>query len=376
MFGAVVDSSDAVESELSRGIRLDYRPELDGLRAIAVLLVIAFHFTSQAFPLRGGFIGVDLFFVLSGFLITRLLFEEMAGTRAVSIGQFYLRRAARLLPALALVLLFVAVVAVVGGYFGSSAYIGIVSSTFYVSNWVRVFVNIAPLEHTWSLAIEEQFYIVWPILFVALFRRHKVASIRNASIVIVASSALETAGRLLIGQSANLLYNGTDSHGGLFLAMGCLLASTLPLSPCPALTRLAKLSKAALIPGVAVLVLLITSVRSSASFYYLGGFLVTALALVALITSALTLGPLRRALSVAPIVWVGRLSYGLYLWHYVMLRCVPLILPNATIGSFGTKPLALVLTFGVATLSFYFVERPLRRAIRRRTRALTPAAGS
>ena len=175
--------------------RLGYRPALDGVRAMAILAVLGYHGSAQ---LKGGFIGVDIFFVLSGFLITTLLFQEWSHAHAIALGNFYGRRARRLLPALFLAVAGVGLIYAIdpslnhGISFGRAALVVI----FYAGNWVAAFADnptqvLALLDHTWSLAVEEQFYILWPLLLlICLRRRWRPRSVVVLALTLACASAL------------------------------------------------------------------------------------------------------------------------------------------------------------------------------------------
>jgi peptidoglycan/LPS O-acetylase OafA/YrhL len=350
----------AVTAELDRGVRLGYRPELDGLRAIAVVIVIAFHFLQQRF-VPGGFLGVDLFFVLSGFLITRLLLEETARHGRVDLGAFYVRRAARLLPAVVLLLAVCTVDAFTTRLLGGTTktLLGVVGTLAYVNNWVRTFGFDSALGHTWSLSIEEQFYILWPVVLLIAYRRAGIRGIKNAALVVVVIAAAETAIRSFIGTSPVVLYNSTDTHGGVMLMAGCLLATVLPVGGAGSFDARA-IDVRRLAPFlVTTIVAMVTFVDLGDSWYWDGAFLLVPVCFALLVVAALRPGVVQAGLRHPALVWVGGISYGLYLWHYPVWFAVQSEVP----GSDATViAIAIALTVGIATLSFYYFERPIRRA--------------
>jgi peptidoglycan/LPS O-acetylase OafA/YrhL len=364
--------------------RFAYQPALDGLRALAVGSVIAYHL--DAGVAHGGFLGVDAFFVLSGFLITSLLIGEWGESRTINFAKFWLRRARRLLPALLLVLFAVAVYAAVSAPATQLNQLrgdGL-ATLFYGANWrfiasgqsyFTLFTAASPLRHMWSLAIEEQFYLVWPLitfgcLWLARGRRWLLATV---CVVGTAASAL-TMASLYQRADPSRAYYGTDSRAQLLL-VGCLLALVLARwSPTTARARTA-VSVAGTV-GVGYCFFAWTQITDTAPWMYRGGYLLFGLAVTAVITSAVQPRrfPVRAALSVGPLVWVGRISYGLYLWHWpVIVICSP---DRVGLDGWQLTVVRLALTFGIATLSYYLVELPIRegRLFRRRFGVAIPTA--
>jgi peptidoglycan/LPS O-acetylase OafA/YrhL len=349
-----------------------YLPALDGLRALAVAAVIAYHL---GLPwARGGYLGVDLFFVLSGYLITGLLLGEQARTGAIGLRAFYIRRARRLLPALLIVLAAVVVYAAAGGGgFDQSTLRGDVASALaYVANWRFVasgqgyfaqFTVPSPLRHMWSLAIEEQFYLLWPLALLALLRvtrrsRRSRGHVLAVVLGLVAGSAALMAALYHPGHDPSRVYYGTDTRG-FELLIGAALAIALAGRAQPAAKVRAGLHGAAL-ASLAVLVVAWSRAADSASWMYRGGFLACALlaAVVVASVSRAEPGPLGRALSVRPLRWVGQLSYGIYLWHWPVIDLVT----HARTGISGPRlqVLQVALTLVAASASYYLVERPVR----------------
>ncbi len=347
--------------------RFSYKPALDGLRAVAVLSVMAFHFGASWAP--GGFLGVDMFFVLSGYLITSLLVVEWDRTSTVQFAAFWARRARRLLPALFLVLIAISIWAALTVH---SDQLGTIRwdsiwTLFYGANWrfissgqsyFDLFRDPSPLRHTWSLAIEEQFYLVWPIvaflcLWAARGRRWLLAATCTVGIAI--STVLMA--RWYQSGDPSRSYYGTDTRAGQLL-LGALLALVL-LAWSPRGRGARRGLQAAGLLAAAFCVWAFVSVEDRESWLYHGGFLLfaaaTALVVAAVVQSS---SPLHAVLSRRPVRWVGAISYGLYLWHWPVVVAVN----EARTGLSGWTLAAvrLGLTFGAATVSYYSIELPIR----------------
>jgi peptidoglycan/LPS O-acetylase OafA/YrhL len=351
-----------------------YLPGLDGIRAIAVLSVIAFHLNFGW--AGGGLLGVQIFFVLSGYLITDLLVAEYQRHQGIGLKQFWIRRARRLLPAL-LVMLFVTV-----GWatlFDRAQLAALRSDflpgIFYVSNWWFIFHHVSyfarfgppsPLGHLWSLSIEEQFYLVWPLLVLAGMRW--IADKRTLIIItlgLAAASATEMGVLFNPLVDPTRVYDGTDTRA-FALLIGAALALALPrhqvFAPITASARwvLDGTGVAALL-GIAVM---IWRTDEYATFLYRGGMVLLAV-LTALVIS-ITIHPgcrLRLFLGVEPLRWVGERSYGIYLWHYpVIVLTTPLNAPP----SLSRAALQLAATIGLAALSWQYIEQPIRHGALRR----------
>lgn len=368
--------SEGTGNEAQARFRLGYRPALDGLRAFAVVSVMFHHAYIHVF--WGGNAGVDIFFILSGFLITSLLIEEWNRTGHLSLTKFYLRRALRLLPALFALLIFVQVyslVAIRGARFwqvekASTAVL------FYVGNWMQSLslLDMGSLSHTWSLSIEEQFYLVWPLLLLVLLRKR----LRGLSIfwIVLSTIVLLTVRRVLMWDGspymAGRIYYGTDTRADELLA-GC--ATAFFLYAGVAAPNKVKAWARNIVPlAVIFLVAIIFRPVSSAvmcKYGWTGLEISVALILVFLVTSDRT--PMHRLMELAPIVWVGRISYALYLWHFPILTHVG---GWHALGKLAV-PVGFVLTFAAASASYYFVETPfLRRKAKLEPQlSPSPAAG-
>jgi len=346
--------------------RLPYTPALDGLRAIAVLAVMLYH--GGVAVTSGGFLGVDIFFVLSGFLITTLLLLEFDATGGLNLTAFWGRRARRLLPALFLVLVAVLLYAAfLRGEAAASVRADTLATLFYVSNWWFIvsgnsyfdqFQDPSPLTHTWSLAIEEQWYLLLPLVLVLLLPRVRS---RAAWAAVFASLALISAATMFVlhtpGADPSRVYYGTDTRLQALLA-GAFLACILTPGAMERFRGWARwLAPLAMLAVVGVVVM--ASDRSE--WLYSGGFLFVAIVSALLLASVVSHpgGVVARGLAWRPVVWVGRISYGLYLWHWP----VYVVLNPARTGLSGPGLLVLrfAVTFAAAALSYYLVEMPVRR---------------
>ena len=365
--------------------RLRYMPALDGLRAAAVAGVLLYN--GDVGWARGGFLGVDAFFVLSGFLITTLLFAEWQRKGGIDLPHFWRRRARRLLPALFLVLGAVALFAATWApadmlqrlRVDAFAAIGYAANWRFIASGQSYFAQFAspsPLQHMWSLAIEEQFYLVWPPLFLVLLRLTRGS--RPALLAITAglagTSALLMAVLFTPGADPARVYYGTDTRAQSLL-IGAALALLLDRRRVGATPLGSRCLHAAAIGAALLLGVAWARTPDNAAWLYRGGLAVTAL-LVAVVIAGVTAetpGPLGRLLSLRAIRWIGVISYGLYLWHWP----VYLALSRGRTGLDGPALLAvrLTCTVAIATASYYLVEQPIRRGALRgwRVRVLTPA---
>jgi peptidoglycan/LPS O-acetylase OafA/YrhL len=330
-------------------VRLGHRPALDALRALAIVAVIAYHAYPDAAP--GGYVGVEVFFVLSGFLITRLLLDERAATGTIGLRSFYARRARRLLPAVAVLALAYAAAAIVVGL--PRAWMSILSVGLYFSNWLNAGGTplASGLSQMWSLAIEEQFYLLWPILLVALVRLPRERVIR----ILLTMTLLAFAWREVMwraGASANRVYYGSDTRCSALL-LGCLVA-WLTVNGPPAWMRHLT------VPALAALGWL---VLFPPTWHHVSPGMT--LTLAALCTGVLLASGLH--LPGYGLASIGQRAYGLYLWHPPLLA-VAGALPAFT----GRTELALVACVAVAEVSYRFVEQPLRRAGRKRIEQPAP----
>jgi peptidoglycan/LPS O-acetylase OafA/YrhL len=322
----------------------EYQPALDGLRALAITAVVVFH-SSNLLP--GGSRGVDLFFVLSGFLITSLLMQETAKNGAIDLRAFYARRAIRLWPAFLLVLAATA----------SSAYWSqnprdtlraVAISATYLMNWNSAFEfrPEATLGHTWSLAMEEQFYLVWPFLLAFVLPRRPLACTFG---LIVAVLALRVA-VVLGGGSVSRIYNGFDTHSD-----GLLIGAALAMTSAKHPQVIRRLSEVA--PFIAPAAIFLLVVPGQTKFAQSIDLTFTAIVAASLLVLGMTSRIATRILSLGPLRYTGKISYGWYLWHFPVLQIGAHHLKG---GPFLALGLGLA-SYAIAALSYQFVEKPALR---------------
>ena len=347
------------------GTRLRHVPGLDGLRGLALLGVLFFH-AKGALP--GGYLGVDLFFVLSGFLITSLLLAEHRDTGRIALSAFWARRARRLFPAL---LSLMPAIAIYSRFFAKPDELqglraDALATLGYVANWRAIFSHKSywelfaapsPLEHTWSLAIEEQFYVVWPLLVVLVLRRHTRRSILALSLGLTALSMAAMVA-LFDPERVSRVYLGTDTRAAGILA-GAALATLLS----PGTARKARAVRALDVLGVVSAVGLGVAwwkLDGESPFLYRGGLWLTELAALVLIACAVMgrQSVVARALSFRPLTLLGTISYGVYLWHWPVN--VFLTAERAHVRGVWLHGAQFAVTFAIAIVSYRLLERPIR----------------
>jgi peptidoglycan/LPS O-acetylase OafA/YrhL len=346
---------------------------LDGLRAIAVAAVVLYHVIPNSLP--GGGLGVDIFFVISGFLITGLLITEHDETGRIRLGSFWARRARRLLPALVVLVVVCTSVAL---FVGADVLVGIarqvLGAATFSSNWLSIasgtsyFGTTTPelFRNLWSLAVEEQFYLVWPflVLLVVLIKRPGVRAIVFLTIAVASAAAMA----LLYSPDADptRVYYGTDTHS-FGLAIGAAVAA---LTHGMARTRLGwpKWGRRLLpIPGVlavAGLVWLTFVLPAESELTFRGGLAgVAVLTAVAIWGSIIPGSLLGRLLDLKPIRWIGVRSYGIYLWHWPVIILIVAAAPgwqDAPATGWLAALVAVAVTVAAATLSYRYLEAPIR----------------
>ncbi len=349
-------------------------PGLDGLRAIAVALVVVFHLTPGAVP--GGYLGVDVFFVVSGFIITRLLLVEHAESGRIALGAFWKRRARRLLPALVVLLLACTSAALlVGGDVLVGVGAQLATALTFSSNWYFMasgsdyFASTAPelFRNLWSLAVEEQFYLLWPLALLFLVLRLPRPARLVALALATAASAIAMGVFLTPGDPTSVYY-GTGTHA-FGLTLGALLAVASHAWSPRALewSRGARRTLgAAGVAGLAGILALSFVMPGTADWAYRGGLVGVAVLTTATIAAFLVPGsPLARGIDAAPLRWVGRRSYGIYLWHWPVFVLLAAALPTWVgdpVLAWVLGGIAAVVTVAAAALSFRFVETPIREA--------------
>lgn len=369
-----------------------YMPGLDGLRALAVLAVIAYHLNLPWAP--GGLLGVCVFFVLSGYLITDILAAQWQSCGEINLKEFWLARARRLLPALFVMLGGVIVwLSLFDPGRLSSLWNDVVAAVFYYSNWWLIFHQVSyfesfgppsPLGHLWSLAVEEQFYLIWPLLLglglCCIPRRRRLIGL------IIALAFASAAAMAIIyqpGLDPSRVYYGTDTRA-FALLIGAALALVWPSRKLSAdLSRRHRiiLDAAGGAALLAVLFMFWQSNQYQTSLYYGGLFLFSLFAAVLVAVLAHPASRLGRILGAQPLRWLGVCSYGIYLWHYPV---IVLTSPELNTGglNIALAVLQTVLCIILAAFSWYFIEKPIRygtwkkyleqlgHAVRRRPRLL------
>ncbi|HZC92657.1 MAG TPA: acyltransferase family protein [Mycobacterium sp.] len=387
--------------------RADDRPgirALDGVRALAVALVLAGH---GGIPgMTGGFVGVDVFFVLSGFLITSLLLDELGRSGRIDLANFWIRRARRLLPALVLMVL---AVAVGRQLFSPEAVAGLrddaVAAFFWVANWMFVADKTdyfsqgappSPLQHAWSLGVEEQYYIVWPLVLVTVAvvlaararrrdRRATLGGVRLVVFVLATLGALASAAAaiLLASDAArDRVYFGTDTRAQALLVGAA--ASALLVRDWESLNRGWSLIRsrwgrriARLLPVIGLVVLAAAAHYATGSAREFRSGLLTAVAVAAVLVIAPVAldqrGPVAAVLAWGPLAWLGTISYGVYLWHWPIF----LVLNGERTGWSGLSLFAVrcAATLAVSTVSWWVIEQPVRKWRPERV-PLLPLAGA
>jgi peptidoglycan/LPS O-acetylase OafA/YrhL len=344
--------------------RLVYQPALDGVRALAVIAVLLFHAGTPGFD--GGYLGVSVFFTLSGYLITSLLLDEHDATGSVDYRRFYGRRLRRLLPASAATVAVVVVIAAVTDVFDGVTDLRaqVVGALLQVSNWVllagdssyqdllaQASGTLSPLEHFWSLAIEEQFYWLWPPVLGLVLARFAAHRARLVVIAVVTVTSMIAAPVIAQVWGPDAAYWATPARLAEIL-VGALLAVVLRAATLPRWTPL--LAPAALV----VLAGAVVMFPSSSGPAYEGWLPIVALVSGGLILGLQAEGPTRRALSLAPIVALGRISYGVYLVHWP----VYVIADADRVGVEGAPLtlLRLAITLAIAVASYRLIEQPIR----------------
>lgn len=375
----------------TKTIKSRYITSLDGLRALAVIAVLLYHLGVPW--LKGGLLGVTVFFVLSGFLITSLLLLEIKRTRSIDLKRFWSRRLKRIIPA---VVTCVIVTAALCTFFSHPLLTkmrgDVLPSLLFMNNWWQIFNDISyfdalgapsPLTHLWSLAVEMQFYIVWPLALLLLVKKGVTKhSVRNGILVLAFLSALEMAILYNPAVDPSRVYYGTDTRA-FSLLLGAALAFILPVNTfirtsndqeessafdksTKVMTLIGKpislgMTETAGIIALIGLVVMMIFTNGYTAFPYYGGLLLCSVLSAVLIAAIVQRGSLLgKLLSTKPLAWLGTRSYGLYLWHYPILL---LTTPQNLAGSMPlwARALQIGLIILVTEVSYRFVEEPIRR---------------
>ena len=354
-----------------------YLPSIDSLRALAVLAVIIYHVDVNYLP--GGFLGVDLFFVLSGYLISSLIIKEYRKTGSLNLYNFYIRRARRLLPAVYFMITVGLVVMVLfNEVLLRKSHLDAIFGYIYSSNWWYIFHKLdyfdsfgaqSQFKHLWSLAIEEQFYMIFPLLFLLINRKKKSKDgtyklNKNFLYVVLGLILVSLIAHILLFDINNIsrIYFGTDTRA-FSLLVGVVGAILYPMEKLHAKVTPQQNIMYSVVSLVSIATLITVMIYTSEynTWLYRGGFLLVAiLGLIVIISSGKQHTLMSRLLSFKPVVFIGKISYSLYLWHFPVLV---LTTPVSEIGNPNIifVILRVILTFALATASYVFVETPIRK---------------
>ena len=350
-----------------------YVPALDGLRALSILAVIAFHMGMGWAP--GGLTGVTIFFVLSGYLITSILLAEYDDTSSISLSDFWLRRIRRIVPAVLFAVMGTAALCTIFDHaLLTKMRPDTLPTLFFFNNWWQIFSDASyfdtlgepsPLAHCWSLSIEEQFYLVWPVvLLLCLKFGVKRTSLEKGTLVLIALSALAMAFQY-DPKDPTFVYYGTHTRA-FSLLIGAFLAFVWPYRNLDESSGARLGSRERLIfdgigvAAVAGLLVMIATISGYSAFNFRGGqLLCSILAAVAIAVVVHPVSLLGRFFALRPFVWIGKISYSMYLWHYPIIL---LMTPNNLAGELPLwmRLIQLVIIVGISALSYYFIENPIR----------------
>lgn len=351
------------------GKKHNYLASIDSLRAIAVISVIIYHLKSSYLP--GGFLGVDLFFVLSGYLISSLIMQEYQETSKLNLKEFYIRRSRRLLPAVYFMISIVLVFMVIfNKYVLEQSYLDAVFSYIYSSNWWYIIHQVdyfdsfatSPFKHLWSLAIEEQFYFFFPVIFLLIqFINKKFEGKIKYTYVIVTLIVISLFSHIYLYDETNVnrVYYGTDTRA-FALLIGVLGAYMYPIVnlKSPASKKDRKLFELTSLVTLVIFVVSMFFISETSQFMYRGGFFVySVLFLIMIISTGKQKTTMSFLMSFKPLVFVGKISYSLYLWHFPIVVFVSPVIANGYLRNF----VLLVLIFSFAIFSYKFIENPIRK---------------
>ena len=374
--GAAVSPTDDGAISRARGTSaLSHLDGLDGLRALAIIAVVAYHLDPAWLP--GGFLGVDVFFVVSGFLITSLLQREASTRGTIDLKRFWVRRARRLLPALAVcVTVSILVARLVHRDLLVHLPRQVAGALTFSTNWVEIGAGSSYFDQTspqlfmnfWSLAVEEQFYLLWPLAVAGLVA--SAVSLRVRLGLTLAAAAVSTAlmaAWFVPGQDATRVYYGTDTHlMGLMLGAALAVAWASPRRAWLGTDFWQRWRRPAIAGSLAVLALLAMTLTEETPLTFRGGIALASVATAVLVAGLLPVGDETsrwRRLMAAPVLgWVGRRSYGIYLWHWPVIVIVGEDVRTApgTPGHLVSRLWCVLVTLALADLSYRFVEAPVR----------------
>ena len=338
---------------------------IDGLRAIAVLAVLAYHLHLPF--ARGGLIGVTVFFVISGFLITRILLTELDNTGSIDLKDFWIRRIRRLVPAiLTMLVALIFVSAIFNRVLFTKACKDLLSAVFCYNNWWQIFNNVSyfenagapsPLTHCWSLAIEAQFYLVYPLILIVLAKLRKKKYIPGITALLAVVSAALMWIMFDPSSDPSRVYYGTDTRA-FSLLFGAFLAILLQYEKRESVPRVLK--EGIGIAGLAGILCITGLVDGYSSFFYRGGHvLVSFLTVLVIYAVSDTKSLLGTVLGLPPLKWIGDRSYGIYLWHYPVI----LLISGGKSSSWWVTLLEILITLILSELSYRYVETPVRHGI-------------
>ncbi|MDR6880293.1 acyltransferase family protein [Bacillus sp. 3255] len=347
-----------------------YMHGLDGIRALAVLAVIGYHLNWEW--ASGGFLGVSVFFVLSGYLIMDMLLEERRKHKRIRLGRFWIRRTRRLLPAMLSMIAAAAIYLGITDFHRLQAHLGEFGAAItYTSNWYNIFHQVSyfesfgppsPLGHLWSLAIEEQFYLVWPLLLVILSKLINPTRGKLLSITLV-GAILSFIAMVLIyepGTDPSRVYLGTDTR-----AFGLLIGVSLAiLFPSAGIASLKKRNQiwidlTGTIGLMALIYMFIWVEEYDRSLYYGGMLLISIISAFVIMAAARPTGVVSKILRFRPLLWIGRRSYSIYLWHFPVILLTNPVDPN-TPSNYTLQFLQLTLSILLAAMSYSLIETPFR----------------
>ncbi|EMV3069994.1 acetyltransferase [Staphylococcus pseudintermedius] len=347
-----------------------YMPGLDGVRAVAVIAIIIYHLNPQW--LSGGFLGVDTFFVISGYLITSLLLTEYHNTGKIELMSFWLRRVKRLIPAVLFLVMGVIVLSLIFMPMEiQKVRADSIAAIFYVSNWWYIMQNVdyfeqfavQPLKHLWSLAIEEQFYLVFPIVLLSLLSFiRRLKSIRIIFLILLVISMIAMMVLYVPNENVARVYFGTDTRIQTLL-MGVLLALVWPPFQLKAKvnTQMRMMIDTAGVVGLAILFICFKFVSETNSILYYGGFfLISTVTLLVIASSVHPSGYFAKFLGNKVFTFIGSRSYSLYLWHYPIIVLIHHQFVQGQIPPlvYVVEILLMVL---MAEFSYKFIEQPFRK---------------